>query len=82
VNVFRPVEDLAELADVPSWCGDVARDGCFCAWNVSVTRSTVLYGGEGGENAQDQSLHCRCVNDSLPAYGLKNSTGRKPCTAL
>jgi len=33
---FRPVE-LAELADGPSGCGEVARGGCLFAWNFSVT---------------------------------------------
>ena len=39
------MEDLAELADVPTGCGEVARGGCSYAWNFSVTRSTVLNGG-------------------------------------
>jgi hypothetical protein len=39
---FWPVEGLAELVDEPTRCDDVARGGCLFAWNVSVTRSTVL----------------------------------------
>jgi hypothetical protein len=33
---FRPVEELPELADGPSGCGEVARGGCLFAWNFSV----------------------------------------------
>jgi len=36
------VEELAELADEPAGCGDMARGGCLCAWNFSVTMSTVF----------------------------------------
>jgi hypothetical protein len=39
---FWPVLELAELADRPTECGDVARGGCSSAWNFNVTRSTVL----------------------------------------
>ena len=44
---FRPVEELAELADGPPGCGEVARGGCAVAWNVRVTRSNVLREEEG-----------------------------------
>ena len=30
------------LADWPTGCGEVARGGCFLAWNFSETRSSVL----------------------------------------
>jgi len=40
--VFWPVEVLAELADKPTGCGEVARGGCIFAWNFSVTRTDVL----------------------------------------
>ena len=40
--VFWSAGDLAELADGPTGCGEVARGGCLFAWNFSVTRSTVL----------------------------------------
>ena len=73
MNGFWPVEELAEVADEPAGCGEMARGGCSLAWNFSVTRSTVLTKAERG---------CRCVSDSLLAYSLKNSTGQKPCTAL
>jgi len=42
VHGFWPAEDLAELADEPTGCGEVARGGCFFASNFSVTRSSVL----------------------------------------
>ena len=42
VQGFWSVEGLAELAGRPTGCGDVARGACLLAWNVSVTRSTVL----------------------------------------
>jgi len=38
---FWPVE-LAELADGPTGCDEVATDWCLFAWNFSVTRSTVF----------------------------------------
>jgi hypothetical protein len=36
------VEELAELADGPTKCGEVARGGCLFDGNFSVTSSTVL----------------------------------------
>jgi len=42
VHGFWPVEELAELAGGPTACGEMARGGCLCAWNFSVTRSPVL----------------------------------------
>jgi len=39
---FWPVEELAELADGSTGCGEVARGGCLFGWNFSVTRSAVL----------------------------------------
>jgi hypothetical protein len=42
LNGFWPVEDLAELADGPSWRGAMARGGCLFAWNFSVTKSAVF----------------------------------------
>ena len=35
-------EELAELADGPTACGEVARGGCLLGWNFSMTRATVL----------------------------------------
>jgi hypothetical protein len=39
---FWPVEELAELADGPTGCGEMARGGCLCTWNFSVTRPDAL----------------------------------------
>jgi hypothetical protein len=39
--VFGPAQ-LAELADGPTGCGELARGWCSLAWNFSVTRSSVL----------------------------------------
>jgi len=39
---FWPLEEIAELADGPTGCTEVARGGCLFAWNFSVSRSTVL----------------------------------------
>ena len=44
---FWLVEDLVELADGPTKCGEVARGGCSFACNCCVTRSTLL--NKGGE---------------------------------
>jgi len=41
VHSFWPVKELAELADGPAGCGDLASGGCLLALNFSVTRSTV-----------------------------------------
>jgi hypothetical protein len=38
VHGFWLVEELAELADGPTGCGEVARGGCLFASNVSVSR--------------------------------------------
>jgi hypothetical protein len=46
VHSFWPVEELEELADGPSGCEEVARGGSLCAWNFSVTRSTVIMEAE------------------------------------
>jgi hypothetical protein len=34
VHYFWPVEELAELADGPTGCGEAARGGCSFAWTV------------------------------------------------
>jgi len=31
---FRPVVELAELADRPTGCGEVARGGCFICFEI------------------------------------------------
>ena len=36
------MEEIAELADGPTGCDQLARGGCLFACNFSVTRSTVL----------------------------------------
>jgi hypothetical protein len=36
------MDDLAELADGPTGCGEVARGGCSLSWNCSVTKTAVL----------------------------------------
>ena len=38
---FWLVEELAELADEPAWCGEVAKGGWLFAWNFNVTKSAV-----------------------------------------
>ena len=35
------MEEFAELADEPTWCGEVARVGCLFAWSFTVTKSVV-----------------------------------------
>ena len=40
--LFWSVEDLGELADGPSGCGEVASGECLFVWKFSVTSSTVL----------------------------------------
>jgi len=37
---------LAELANGPTGCGEVARGGCLFGWNFNVTGSTVLTNAE------------------------------------
>jgi hypothetical protein len=50
VTGFWPVEDLAELAEGPTGCGEEARGGCLFAWNFSVMSSAVH--NRGGEKQQ------------------------------
>jgi len=38
---FWSVQNLAELADGPTWCDEVVSGGCLFAWNLSVTRTAV-----------------------------------------
>jgi len=44
---FWQVEDLAELADGPTGCGEVESGGWLFVWNFSETSSTVLMKVEG-----------------------------------
>jgi hypothetical protein len=53
VQGFWPVDELAELADGPTGCGEVARGTYLFAWNFSVTRSTVLTEGTEGLDQHD-----------------------------
>lgn len=43
---FWPVEELVELVDEPTGCGEVAWGGCLFAWDFGVTRLAVLMGAE------------------------------------
>ena len=55
---FWSVEELAVLADEPAGCGEMARGGCLCAWNLSVTRSAVFKEAERGSRPNmELSLH-------------------------
>ena len=47
VHGVWPVERLAKLADKSARFVQVARGGCSCAWNLIVTRSTLLMEAEG-----------------------------------
>jgi hypothetical protein len=47
VRDFWPVEKLAQLADWPAGCGELAWGGRLCAWNFSVKRSPVFTEAEG-----------------------------------
>lgn len=59
------MEELAELAEWPAWCNEVARDRCLFVSDLSVKRSAVHAEGETEE--LDQTWRCRCVSDSLQA---------------
>jgi hypothetical protein len=39
---FWVVEELVELAEGPTVCGKVRKNGCLFAWNFRDTQSTVL----------------------------------------
>jgi hypothetical protein len=67
VTCFWPVEELAQLADGPIGCGEVARGGCLFAWNCNEVNCTY---GEQREGL-DRWWRCRCFSDSLLAYRLK-----------
>ena len=57
VHGFWPVEELAELADKPTGCGEVARGGCLFAWNIGVTRPALLTEAERRARSVDQTEH-------------------------
>jgi hypothetical protein len=78
VQGLWPVEELAQLANGPTGCSGVARGGCLCQWNFSVTRSNVLTQAERTSPNTTLSPHW------LIALILRfeNPTGQKPCTAL
>jgi hypothetical protein len=42
------VEEVAELAEGSSECGELLRGGCLFAWKFSVTRSAVCIEMERG----------------------------------
>ena len=46
VHGVWPEKDLAELADGPTGCSEVAKSGYLFAWNFCVTRSAVLTAAE------------------------------------
>jgi len=56
VHGFWPVEVLAELADGPTGCGEVAMGGCIFVWNFSVTRTAILTEAEKRDRP-NMSLH-------------------------
>lgn len=68
---FWPLEELDELAAVPTGCGEVARGGCLFAWNFSVTRSFVLSGWRS--EGLGHTWRCRCISDQFLAYCLNIS---------
>jgi hypothetical protein len=39
---FLVLQEVAELADGPTGCGEQARGGCLFAWNFSMTRLVVF----------------------------------------
>jgi hypothetical protein len=43
IHGFWPVEELSELAEGPTGCGEVARGGCLFACNFRVTRHYLYY---------------------------------------
>jgi hypothetical protein len=63
IHSFWPVEELEELTDGPTGCGEVARGGCLFAWNFSVTISR--------SRGLGQTRGCRYISDSFLAYWLK-----------
>jgi len=56
VHGFWPVEVLAELANVPTECGEVARGGCIFARNINVIRTAILAEAET-RTTPNMSLH-------------------------
>ena len=42
MHSFWPVEEIVDLAAGPTGCGEVTRGERRFAWNLNVTRSTVL----------------------------------------
>jgi hypothetical protein len=54
---FWLVEDLTELADGPTRCGEVAWGGSLFAWKFSVTRSTAFTDVERNRPNMTLMLH-------------------------
>jgi hypothetical protein len=46
VHDFWPVEELVELVDESTGCGEVVRGGRLLVWNFDVTRLAVLMEAE------------------------------------
>jgi len=76
-----PLEELSELADGPTGRGELARGGCLCAWDFSVTRSFVHVGGGGiGQTNMTLSLH-QWLAPSLP-FEKYHAPETNHCTIL
>jgi hypothetical protein len=57
MHAFGRWKDVAELVDVPSGCGEVARGEFLFARNFVVTRSAVLTKAERSTPTMTLSLH-------------------------
>jgi len=62
------VEELAQLADGPTGCGEVASSGCFVCLELQRDKVNCKHGD--GEKPLNKTC-CRCVSDALLAHRLK-----------
>jgi hypothetical protein len=59
---------VADLVGRPTASGEGVRGGCLFAWNLTVSRSTVVM---EVERRTDQTLPFRCTSGLLQAHCVK-----------
>jgi len=68
VRGFWPVRELADLADGPTGRGEVSKGWVFVCLGVQCDEFNPI---TVAERRTRPIMTCRCVSDSLLAYGLK-----------
>jgi hypothetical protein len=68
------VQDVAELADGSTGCGEGAEWWVFIWLELQCEKVSCTY---GHKKTLDQTGHCHCISDSLLAYRLKIPPAKK-----